>query len=43
MLHVVQPGLKKALEQATLIFCEETNKATSIELGQALDQLRHTA
>lgn len=42
LLKVVQPNLDKALEKATLLFCKETNEATSQELGEAIKSLRQS-
>jgi HK97 family phage portal protein len=37
---VVQPKLSEGVDKATLLFCNETNETTSMELSAALDLLR---
>lgn len=40
LLKVVQPQLRAGLNKATLLFCEDTNNTTSMELSAALSALR---
>lgn len=40
LFSTVQPNLKEGVDKATLLFCEDTNKTTSIELDKALTMLR---
>lgn len=40
LMPVVQPKLKEALEAATMEFCDETNRTTSLQLEAARQKLR---
>lgn len=40
LFSTVQPNLRKGVERASLLFCEETNRTTAMELSTALDMLR---
>lgn len=40
LFRVVQPHLREGVEKASLLFCEETNKTTHLELTQALAKLK---
>lgn len=40
LLKVTQPRLKEGIDKATLLFCQETNQTTQMELNAALTSLR---
>lgn len=38
--NTVQPKLKEGVDKASMLFCQETNESTKLELTTAVDQLR---